>query len=58
MGRTLSWITRCRRTTRDYERNPEHQPAMLQWAMVIVMTRRLARYQHTGGLRLTTANTG
>lgn len=42
--RTLSWITRCRRTVRDYERHPEHHAAMVQWAMVIVMTRRLARY--------------
>jgi hypothetical protein len=39
-----SWITRCRRTVRDYERHPEHHAAMVQWAMVIVMTRRLARY--------------
>ncbi|MEV4417489.1 transposase [Catellatospora sp. NPDC049609] len=39
--RTLSWITRCRRTVRDYERHPEHHAAMVQWAMVIVMTRRL-----------------
>jgi transposase len=48
--RTLSWITRCRRTVRDYERHPEHHAAMVQWAMVIVMTRRLARYHRTGRL--------
>jgi transposase len=48
--RTLSWITRCRRTVRDYERHPEHHAAMVQWAMVIVMTRRLARYHKTGRL--------
>ncbi|MDI1463378.1 IS5 family transposase [Catellatospora sp. KI3] len=41
--RTLSWITRCRCTVRDYERQPEHHAAMVQWAMVIIMTRRLAR---------------
>ena len=41
--RTFSWISRCRRTVRDYERQPEHHAAMVQWAMVIVMTRRLAR---------------
>lgn len=41
--RTFSWINRCRRTVRDYERRPEHHAAMVQWAMVIVMTRRLAR---------------
>ncbi len=44
--RTLSWITRCRRTARDYERHPAHHAAMVQWAMVTVMTRRLARH-HT-----------
>jgi len=43
--RTLAWINRCRRTTRDYERLPEHHAAMVQWSMVIIMTRRLARYQ-------------
>ncbi|WP_407567242.1 IS5 family transposase [Polymorphospora sp. A560] len=48
--RTLSWITRCRRTVRDYERHPAHHAAMVQWAMIIVMTRRLARYHHTGRL--------
>ena len=44
--RTFSWINRCRRTVRDYERLPQHHAAMVQWAMVIVMTRRLARH-HT-----------
>jgi putative transposase len=44
--RTFSWINRCRRTVRDYERLPQHHAAMVQWAMVIVMTRRLARHQH------------
>ncbi|MEV6971669.1 IS5 family transposase [Hamadaea sp. NPDC051192] len=48
--RTLSRITRCRRTVRDYERHPEHHAAMVQWAMVIVMTRRLARYHKAGRL--------
>jgi putative transposase len=36
--RTLSWISRCRGTVRDYERHPEHHAAMVQWAMVILMT--------------------
>lgn len=44
--RTLSWITRYRRTVRDYERRPEHHAAMIQWAMVTVMTRRLARHPY------------
>jgi transposase len=43
--RTFAWINRCRRTTRDYERLPEHHAAMVQWSMVIIMTRRLARQQ-------------
>jgi hypothetical protein len=33
-----------RRTVRGYERLPAHHAAMVQWAMVIIMTRRLARY--------------
>ena len=41
--RTLAWITRCRRTVRDYERLPGHHEAMVHWAMTITMTRRLAR---------------
>jgi putative transposase len=38
---------RRRRTVRDYERLPEHHAATVQWAMIIVMTCRLARHQHT-----------
>ena len=41
--RTLAWITRCRRTVRDYERLPEHHETIVYWAMTITMTRRLAR---------------
>jgi transposase len=41
--RTLSWITRHRRTVRDYERLAAHHEAYIYWAMIIVMTRRLAR---------------
>jgi Transposase DDE domain len=41
--RTLAWITRCRRTVRDYERLPEHHETPVYWAMTITMTRRLAR---------------
>jgi Transposase DDE domain len=40
--RTLAWITRCRRTVRDYERLPAHHETMVHWAMTITMTRRLA----------------
>ena len=41
--RTLAWITRRRRLARDYERRPESHEAMVRWAMLLVMTRRLAR---------------
>jgi len=41
--RTLSWITRHRRTVRDYERLPARHETYIYWAMIIVMTRRLAR---------------
>jgi transposase len=43
--RTFAWINRCRRTVRDYERLPAHHAAMVQWSMVIIMTRRLARHR-------------
>ncbi len=45
--RTFSWINRCRRTVRDYERLPRDHAAMVQWAMIIIMTRRLARHYVT-----------
>ena len=41
--RTLSWLVRCRRLDRDYERLPEHAEAMVKWAMIGLMTRRLPR---------------
>jgi transposase len=43
--RTLSWITRHRRTVRDYERLAARHETYIYWAMIIVMTRRLARQQ-------------
>src|SRR5512135_431726 len=45
--RTLSWITRHRRTVRDYERLPARHETYVYWAMIIVMTRRLARQSAT-----------
>jgi transposase len=45
--RTLSWITRHRRTVRDYERLAAHHETYVYWAMIIVMTRRLARPPNT-----------
>jgi transposase len=41
--RTFAWISKHRRTVRDYERLPAHHEAMVTWAMIAVMTRRLAR---------------
>jgi len=43
--RTLAWITANRRCARDYERLPTHHEAMVTWAMITIMTRRLARTQ-------------
>ena len=39
--RTLSWLVRCRRLDRDYERLPAHAEAMVKWAMIGLMARRL-----------------
>jgi transposase len=41
--RILAWITRHRRTVRDYERLSAHHETYIYWAMIIIMTRRLAR---------------
>ena len=43
--RTFGWLMRYRRLVRDYERRTEHHEAMVYWATVMIMTRRLARYQ-------------
>jgi transposase len=43
--RTFAWITRNRRTVRDYERLPEHHETYVHWSMIILMTRRLARHK-------------
>ena len=40
--RTLSWLTAHRRLARDYERLPEHSEAWVKWAMIGLMTHRLA----------------
>jgi putative transposase len=46
--RTLAWITRHRRTIRDYERLPSHHETYIYWSMIIIMTRRLARTPKNG----------
>ena len=39
--RTFSWIVKCRRLDHDYERLPETSEAMIKWAMIGFMVRRL-----------------
>jgi transposase len=51
--RTLAWITRSRRTVRDYERLPEHHETMVCWSMIIIMSRRLARHNQSHQLHPT-----
>ena len=41
--RTLAWISKHRRCVRDYETRPEHAEAMVYLAMIMAMSRRLAR---------------
>jgi transposase len=43
--RTFGRLLRYRRLVRDYERRPEHHEAMVYWAAIFTMTRRLARQQ-------------
>lgn len=43
--RTFGWLMRYRRLVRDYERRTDHAEAMIYWATVIIMTRRLTRYE-------------
>ena len=44
--RTFAWIAKHRRTTRDYEHLPASHEAMILWAMIALMTRRLAQPTH------------
>ena len=41
--RSLAWLSHARRLVRDYERLPEHSEALLTWAAITLMTRRLAK---------------
>lgn len=41
--RTFAWLSRCRRHSKDYERNPETSEAMVLITMINLMSRRLAR---------------
>jgi transposase len=44
--RTFGWLMRYRRLCRDYETLPGHHEAMVYWATVFIMTKRLARYEN------------
>ncbi|MFG2043977.1 transposase, partial [Dactylosporangium sp. NPDC048998] len=41
--RTFAWISKHRRCVRDYETKPDHHEAMIYIAMIMTMSRRLAR---------------
>jgi hypothetical protein len=41
--RTLAWLTAHRRLARDYERDPATAEAMIRWAAINTMVRRIAR---------------
>ncbi|MGW2158633.1 transposase [Nonomuraea sp. NPDC001699] len=41
--RTFAWLVRYRRLVRVYERRPDHHEALIWWASVHPMTRRLTR---------------
>ena len=42
----FAWISKHRRTVRDYEHLPVSHEAMILWAMIALMTRRLAPPAH------------
>jgi putative transposase len=44
--RTFAWISKHRRTVRDYETLPASHEAMILWAMTALMARRLAQPAH------------
>jgi transposase len=41
--RTFAWLTAHRRLARDYERDPAYSEAMIRWAAINTMVRRLTR---------------
>lgn len=44
--RTFAWINRCRRHSKDYERNPESSKAMIEITMIALMLKRLEKLQN------------
>jgi len=45
--RTFGWIGRCRRHSKDYERNPKSSEAMIQITMIALMLKRLEKTEST-----------
>ena len=43
--RTFGWLMRYRRLCRDYETLPARSEAMIWWATVLIMTKRLTRHE-------------
>ncbi|MEU7650307.1 IS5 family transposase [Streptomyces huasconensis] len=43
MERSLAWLQHARRLVRDYERRPAHAEAMVNLAVITLMTRRITR---------------
>lgn len=41
--RTFAWLMKCRRLAADYERTITHSEAMVKWAMIGLMSRRIGR---------------
>src|SRR5579859_2922521 len=50
--RTFAWISKHRRTVRDYETLPASHEAMILWAMTALMARRLAQPAHLSNAHL------
>ena len=50
--RTFAWISKHRRTVRDYERLPASHEAMILWAMIALMACRLAQPTHLSNTHL------
>jgi transposase len=55
--RTFAWISKHRRTVRDYEHLPASHEAMITWAMIALMARRLAQPTHLSNAHLAHAST-
>jgi len=50
--RTFAWISKHRRTVRDYEHLTASHEAMILWAMIVLMARRLAQPDHLSNAHL------